>query len=103
MGQALNIPGRSLQDPPYLDPNIDPTKLETLYRQVADILLQLSRLQFPAIGAFVEVDDCTWEVTQRPLSMFMSELIRLGSFPRAKLPESTFQTSSDYFERLAQS
>ncbi|EGX95148.1 Protein kinase-like domain [Cordyceps militaris CM01] len=102
MGQALNIPGRSLQDPPYLDPNINPAKLEKLYRQVADILLQLSRLQFPAIGAFEETDDCTWEVTQRPLSMFMNELIRLGSFPRAKLPESTFQASPDYFERLAQ-
>ncbi|KAJ3482728.1 hypothetical protein NLG97_g7489 [Lecanicillium saksenae] len=51
LGQALNIPGRSLQDPPALDPNIDHGKLKTLYRQVADILLQLSKLEFPAIGA----------------------------------------------------
>lgn len=102
MGQALNIPGRSLEDPPYVDPDIDPAKLEKLYRQMADILLQLSRLQFPAIGALEETDDYTWEVTQRPLSMFMSELIQVGSFPRTKLPESTFQTAPDYFKRLAQ-
>ncbi|PQK17791.1 hypothetical protein BB8028_0008g02970 [Beauveria bassiana] len=92
--------GPSLQDPPNLDPNIDPAKLKTLYQQMAYILLQLSRLQFPVIGAFEETDDCTWEVTQRPLSMFMSDFIRIESLPRAKLPESTFQNSSNYFEKL---
>lgn len=41
VGQAMNVPGRSLQDPPYLDPNTDPEKLEMLYKQIADVLLQL--------------------------------------------------------------
>lgn len=102
LGEALNVPGRDAQEPPYLDPNIDSIKLEKLYRQMADILIQLTRLEFPAIGAVEETAESTWEVTRRPLSMFMTELVRVGSFPRAKLPISTFKTASDYFESLAQ-
>lgn len=32
----------------------------------------------------------------------MNELVRTGTLPRSKLPSSTFETSSDYLDRLAQ-
>ncbi|KAM3513053.1 hypothetical protein MY11210_003255 [Beauveria gryllotalpidicola] len=51
MSAALNTAGRGTQDRPLLDPNIDPAKLEMVYRQMADILLQLSTLELPAIGS----------------------------------------------------
>ena len=51
MGTALNIQDRDTQDRPVLNPNIEPAKLGMLYRQVADILLQLSTLELPAIGS----------------------------------------------------
>lgn len=50
------------------------------------------------------MDDFTWEVTRRPLSMNMNELVRLGTLPRSKLPppDATFKTTSSYIEALAQ-
>ncbi|KAM3428629.1 hypothetical protein NHJ13734_008516, partial [Beauveria thailandica] len=60
MGAALNTAGRGPQDRPLLDPNIDPAKLEMLYRQMADILLQLSTLELPAIGSLQQTDEFSW-------------------------------------------
>jgi aminoglycoside phosphotransferase (APT) family kinase protein len=102
MGAALNTPGRNAQERPHLDPNIDPAKLEMLYRQVADILLQLSRLEFPAIGSLEQSGESSWEATYRPLSIHMNELVRLGTLPRSKLPKGNFKSSLDYFESLSQ-
>ncbi|EJP61896.1 phosphotransferase family protein [Beauveria bassiana ARSEF 2860] len=96
-----HIPGLSKDIAPVLDPNIDETKLEGLYRQVSGVLLQLSRLEFPLIGALEEIDEWQWEVRTRPLSMPLNELVRRGTFPRAKLPAGSFQSSSKYFESLA--
>lgn len=101
MTAALNTPGLTPDIPPVLDPNIDEAKLEMLYRQVANILLQLSKLELPLIRALEDTHEWSWEVTRRPLSMPMNELVRTGTFPRAKLPASTFKTSSDYFQALA--
>ncbi len=101
MGTALNTPGRGTQDRPLIDPNINPAKLEMLYRQMADILLQLSKLEFPAIGSLEQTDEFLWEVTDRPLSIHMNELVRLGTLPRTKLPKESFKSSLDYFKSLS--
>ncbi|GAB1191210.1 hypothetical protein APSETT444_000382 [Aspergillus pseudonomiae] len=50
-GAALNTPTLNLEDRPILDPSIDIEKLEMLYGQLADILLQLSQLSLPRIGS----------------------------------------------------
>lgn len=101
MTAAMQIPGLSKDIAPVLDPNIDEMKLEGLYRQVSGVLLQLSKLEFPLIGALEEIDEWQWEVRNRPLSMPLNELVRRGTFPRAKLPAGSFQSSSEYFESLA--
>lgn len=77
--------------------------LEMLYEQLADILLQLSKLRLPRIGSLVQIDDFTWEVAQRPLSYSANELVRLGTLPRSSLPKvkETFQSASTYFNKLA--
>lgn len=102
MTAALNTPGFTTHMRPVLDPNIDGARLEKLYRQFASILLQISQLEFPLIGALAETDEWQWEVTQRPLSLPMNELVRTGTLPRSKLPSSTFETSSNYLDSLAQ-
>jgi hypothetical protein len=102
MTAALNTPGLTPDMRPILDPDIDEAKLEKLHRQVADILLQISQLELPLIGALAETNGWQWEVTQRPLSMPMNELVRTGTLPRSKLPSSTFKASSDYLDSLAQ-
>lgn len=103
MSQALNTPGFAVDDRPILDPSIDEHKLETLYGQVADVLFQLSTLSMPKIGSLSQVDDFTWEITRRPLSIGMNELVRLATLPRSKLPRpcASSETASSYFKFLA--
>ncbi|GFF47805.1 hypothetical protein IFM58399_08142 [Aspergillus lentulus] len=84
MYDALNTPGCPKEDRGILDPYISEAKLEAL------------------IGSLDQVDDFTWEVTRRPLSMPMNALVQLGSLPQSKLPTATFDTKSSYFEALAE-
>ncbi|BCR82773.1 phosphotransferase family protein [Aspergillus chevalieri] len=102
LGTALNTPTLNIEDRPILDPSIDIDKLEMLYGQLADILLQLSQLSLPWIGSLAQIDDFTWDVRRRPLSIGMNELVRLGTLPRSTLPTSTFKTTSSYFNALAE-
>ncbi|KAI9148108.1 kinase-like domain protein [Paramyrothecium foliicola] len=64
----------------FLDPNIDEVKLDTIYGQLAGYLLELSRLDFPRIGA-ISKDDPTgeWAVTGRPLTYDMNEVATVGA------------------------
>ncbi|OAA53088.1 Protein kinase-like domain protein [Cordyceps fumosorosea ARSEF 2679] len=102
MGAALNTPGFSRNDRPVLDPNIETERLEELYRQFANIILQLSRLEFPAIGSLEQNEDQdSWAVTKRPLSTYMNELVRVGSLPRDKLPGSTYSSTREYLSALS--
>ncbi|PYI20065.1 phosphotransferase family protein [Aspergillus violaceofuscus CBS 115571] len=97
LGEALNTPTLGVEDRPILDPAVDVEKLEMLFGQLADIVLQLSQCSLPRIGSLVQVDDFTWEPGHRPLSIGMNELIRLGTLPRSKLPTSAFETASEYY------
>ncbi|CAG8359274.1 unnamed protein product [Penicillium salamii] len=101
MYDALNSPECSKSDRGALDSSIDEDKLEFLYGELANILLQLSAFSLPQIGSLDQVDDFTWEVAYRPLSMPMNELIRLGSLSQLELPHTTFDTASSYLEHLA--
>lgn len=101
MYDALNTPGCPKKERGILDPNINDITLDLLYGQLAGILLQLSKVSFSRIGSLTKVDDFTWEVSHRPLSMNMNELVRLGGLPRSKLPDSIFSTASYYLETLA--
>lgn len=102
---VLNTPGIGLYDRPILDPHIPQTKLEFVYSQMADILLELSKCSFPRIGSLVETDDDEWSVTERPLTLNMNELVQLGNFSRARLPSepssSSSSSSSAYYSTLA--
>ncbi|GLA32171.1 hypothetical protein AnigIFM63326_011310 [Aspergillus niger] len=102
MYDALNVPRCPGEQRGILDPHISEAKLEALYGEVATILLKLSQPNLPRIGSLHQVDDFTWEVTKRPLSMTMNSLIRLGSLPQSKLPNKTFDSTSSYYEALAE-
>ncbi|OJJ74890.1 hypothetical protein ASPBRDRAFT_73146 [Aspergillus brasiliensis CBS 101740] len=103
MYNALNTPGCPIEERGVLDPAISEDRLKMLYGEMAGILLQLSIPSLPRIGSLSQIDDFTWEVTRRPLSMNMNELVRVGSLPRSKLPDlhTTFTTTSSYIEALA--
>ncbi|KAI9681529.1 MAG: hypothetical protein M1817_002813 [Caeruleum heppii] len=99
---VLRKPGYVEEDRPFLDPDISETKLEKLYGQMADVLLQLAKLSFSEIGSLGERDDGSWAVTGRPLTFNMNELVQLANVPPSKLPSSTFPTASSYFSALAE-
>lgn len=103
MYYALNTPECLKEERGILNPGIEEPQLEMLYKQMAGVLLQLSTCSFPRIGSLSQVDDFEWQVTRRPLSMNMNELVRLGGLPKSKLPDinTTFFTSSSYLEALA--
>ncbi|CAG8908732.1 unnamed protein product [Penicillium egyptiacum] len=100
MYDALNTPGCPKEECGILNPNINDDTLMLLYDQLAGVLLQLSKNSFPRIGSLTQIDDFTWEVSRRPLSMNMNELVRLGGLPRSKIPDTTFSTTSSYLEAL---
>ncbi|EAU39521.1 predicted protein [Aspergillus terreus NIH2624] len=103
---ALNIPGRTDNDRPILDPNITEDRLRSVYSQMAEILLQLGRYPFREIGCISSKDDDDdygeYVVTHRPLTINMNELVQLGGFPPHLLPQTSFKTASSYFLALAE-
>jgi hypothetical protein len=103
ISDALNTPRRPFEERPILNPFIDEGKLQKLYEQIADVLLQLSALSFSKIGCLTQVDENTWSETGRALSSKMNEVVQLGTLPRAKLPveDATFETFSSYLTTLA--
>ncbi|OAX78785.1 hypothetical protein ACJ72_06905 [Emergomyces africanus] len=82
------------------DPFIDLSALEIAYRGMADIMLELSKPTFPSIGA-LECKSGEWQVTKRPMTLNMNELVRVGNFPPAKFTRKIFPTAAEYFEELA--
>ncbi|KAH8810780.1 phosphotransferase family protein [Xylogone sp. PMI_703] len=97
--RVLNTPGLTREDRPVLDPNISMEKLESIYSQMAGILLQLSQLSFDQIGSIEEVNE-TWEITDRPLTFNMNELVQMANFPPQHLPSTAYSSTSDYFKAL---
>ncbi|RDA84849.1 hypothetical protein CP532_2069 [Ophiocordyceps camponoti-leonardi (nom. inval.)] len=79
--------------------------IRILYRQIADIYLQLFQHSFPKIGSLslVEGDGVappSWGVTSGPLTFKMNEMERMGGV-RVGASDGPFDLASDYFEALA--
>ncbi|OJI82086.1 hypothetical protein ASPTUDRAFT_57823 [Aspergillus tubingensis CBS 134.48] len=104
---ALNVPGRSRDERPMLNPNVSEERLEWVYGQMADIMLQVSRHSFAEIGCIGKANeddefDDTWVVKHRLLTFNMNELVQLGGVSPDLLPQSTFKTTSSYYQALAE-
>ncbi|KAL4969188.1 uncharacterized protein BDV14DRAFT_210959 [Aspergillus stella-maris] len=103
----LNTPGLARSDRPILDPKVDRGKLEDVYGQMADVLLQLSKPTFSQIGCIDRVNpvdyfDDTWAVKHRPLTFNINELVQLGGVSPSQLLQHPFKTASAYYETLAE-
>lgn len=103
------VPGDTLkdliQDPQSkelaLNPQLDPADLRKAYQAMANILLELSKPEFPVIGAVSRDSAGTWTVSKRPLSFNMNNLARYSNIPPQSFVQRTFATAADYFEELA--
>jgi aminoglycoside phosphotransferase (APT) family kinase protein len=84
-----------------LGPKISNLHLKRAYREMAQIVLELSKPVFPRIGALTQDESKTWTVTKRPLTLNMNELAELANYPPQEFPTHSFGNAADYFEALA--
>ncbi|PWY64329.1 phosphotransferase enzyme family protein [Aspergillus eucalypticola CBS 122712] len=84
----------------FLNPNVSDSDIQSAYRVMAQVILVLSKPIFSSIGALEEGSQM-WKVAQRPLTLNMNELVRVGNLPPGIFAEGTFSTAGEYFEELA--
>ncbi|KAH6712996.1 hypothetical protein BKA61DRAFT_644090 [Leptodontidium sp. MPI-SDFR-AT-0119] len=82
LGDILKMPTPNEADLAILDPDIDEAKLNGIFEQLASFMLELSRLEFPRIGAISkDVVSGEWTVTEPPLTYDMNEVVSFAGFP----------------------
>ncbi|KAI9766694.1 MAG: hypothetical protein M1840_006338 [Geoglossum simile] len=82
-----------------LRPDIEDETLKIVYRQIADIMLELWKHDFDLIGALSLDTDNSWSIKSRPLTLKMNEIARCGDVTVGH-PEP-FSTTEEYFLELA--
>ncbi|KAI4869498.1 phosphotransferase enzyme family protein-like protein [Hypoxylon rubiginosum] len=98
LSDFLQQPTEDKEEKKVLDPNIDEAKLDYIYDQIADFMLQLSRIEFPYIGALSKnAESGQWAVTGRPLTCDMNEVVTLGNYPSDCFSVAPFGRASEYF------
>lgn len=103
LATILKQPTESERDEVILATNVDDTKLDYVYEQLAEYVLQLSRLEFPLIGGLAkEPSTSEWNVCGRPLTYNMNELATVVSkYPMEQWPTAPLSSAKDYFHHLA--
>ena len=98
MIDMLRTPDQAPGEKPVLDPGIEETKLECIYGQIADIMLQLAAYNFSKIGCLGlrshddkdnDDNDSEPDIICRPLSYNMAQLGEAGGVPHFKLPATS--------------
>ncbi|KAH6646918.1 hypothetical protein BKA67DRAFT_580918 [Truncatella angustata] len=103
LSDLLQLPAENEKDAIILDPDIDETRLDIIYEQIASFMLELSRLEFPRIGAISKNATGQWSVTGRPLTYDMNEVVTLGGYLAEELViKEPFDHSGAYFAARAQ-
>lgn len=101
MSDALNDPLLGPGQSHVLDNNINEQKLAFLYKQMANILLQLSTLSLPRIGSLVQDRRGNISVSGRPLIQNMNSLVEFASVHPKLLPSQQYLTSSQWYSAMA--
>ncbi|PWY91539.1 hypothetical protein BO94DRAFT_462054 [Aspergillus sclerotioniger CBS 115572] len=98
LSQLLKDP--SVEGRPVLNPQISDQSLRWAYREMAGLILELSRHEFNAIGA-LEENELGLSITERPLTFNMNELMGSANLPEEAFPSHSFSSAIDYFQALA--
>ncbi|KAL6712649.1 hypothetical protein ACN47E_000526 [Coniothyrium glycines] len=96
----LRQPIQSEEDDIILRDDIDDDKLFYVYEQLGEFMIELSRLDFDAIGAIAK-DPVTnkWLATERPFTYNMNELaVSVSNYPVDTFPAAPFRTTREYLE-----
>lgn len=92
--------GDPATESPSLNPSVSDSDLGLAYHGMARVMLELSKPTFPAIGA-LGWKSGIWEVSKRPSTLSMNELVRVANYPPREFPEHKFEAASEYFQHLA--
>ncbi|KAG8411229.1 hypothetical protein J3459_016516 [Metarhizium acridum] len=102
-GKALGGYIRARSDTEYtLRPGLALSTLRTAYFAMAEVLLELSKPEFPFIGAVRKNSAGVWTVSKRPLTYNMNRLTQWSNIPHGVFEQQHFSNAADYFEELAQ-
>lgn len=103
LATTLQQPTENARDEVVLKTDVDDTKLDYIYEQLADYMLQLSRLDFTTIGAMTKNSSSNeWDASARPLTYNMNELRTVVSkFPTDGDPTAPFTSANSYLHSLA--
>ncbi|KJZ71953.1 hypothetical protein HIM_08633 [Hirsutella minnesotensis 3608] len=101
MSDALNDPLLASGEPHALNSNINEETLAFLYKQMANIVLQLSTLSFPRIGSLVQDERGRVRVSGRPLIQNMNSLVEFAGVPPALLPSQQYLGSRQWYSAMA--
>ncbi|KAL2819759.1 kinase-like domain-containing protein [Aspergillus granulosus] len=93
-------PGREEAHTLRLD--IGDEALETIYRQIANILLELSAHNFPRIGSLSRNTDFSSGINSRPLTLKMNEIKSHGGVCVGGHVSKTFSSATSYFQHVAE-
>ncbi|PYH64227.1 phosphotransferase family protein [Aspergillus vadensis CBS 113365] len=93
----------SVEGRPVLNPQISNHSLKHAYREMAILVLELSRVELDSIGALQDTKHDCFTITKRPLTFNMNELMASANLPLEAFPppSHTFTSSTDYFYSLA--
>jgi aminoglycoside phosphotransferase (APT) family kinase protein len=96
----LRQPIQSEEDHIVLRDDIDDAKLDYVYEQLAEFMVELSRLDFDAIGAIAKRPDSNeWLATERPFTYNMNEMaVTVLNYPVDTFPTAPLQTTREYLE-----
>ncbi|KZF20393.1 hypothetical protein L228DRAFT_250078 [Xylona heveae TC161] len=95
-GNKLSMGLQISEDNAALKEDIDDDKLKKVYRQMADVMVELSRINFPRIGSIT--DDGT--VNGRPLTEDMVFLAEQGNVQPSIQAGKTFSSTRNYLKFL---
>ncbi|KAI1800111.1 kinase-like domain-containing protein [Daldinia bambusicola] len=101
LSEALKDPSLKPDESHVLDPKIDEDRLEFLYGQMANIVLQLSTLSFPRIGSLDQQEGGEISISGRPLIQNMNSLLEFTGVASTLLPSRPYATSEEWFCALA--
>lgn len=100
LSTLLRQPIQSEEDHIILRGDIDDSKLDYVYEQLAEFMVELSRLDFDAIGAIAKNSDTNkWLATERPFTYNMNEMaVAVSNYPVDTFPAGPFRTTREYLE-----
>ncbi|EHK96912.1 putative Altered inheritance of mitochondria protein 9, mitochondrial [Glarea lozoyensis 74030] len=94
------VDGTSLKEDVILSSDIEDAKLDCVYEQLAEFLLELSQLEFDSIGGITKnADRNEWLTTEKPFTYNMNEMaVTVMNYPLGTFPTAPFPTTRHYLE-----